>query len=210
MLGFVKEKWHSWLPYVFMLLAALSRWPGLFPPNFSAFYALAFCAGAFFPRGIKWWLPLGTLLVTDILLNTFYYHEPMLSPYMLVKTVSFILIVAFGCCFSARMSWLKLMGGGLLASVLFYLITNTASWIYNPEYAKTLAGWIQALTLGTRNYPPTWEFFRNTLMSGGLFTGLFAGAMKLTEAAESAKEKQEKPAEESEGEEAPAEEAKAN
>ncbi|MEY2429588.1 MAG: hypothetical protein QOJ40_2473, partial [Verrucomicrobiota bacterium] len=71
MLRPVKQKWHSWLPYVFMLLAALSRWPGLFPPNFSAFYALAFCAGAFFPRGIKWWLPLGTLLVTDILLNTF-------------------------------------------------------------------------------------------------------------------------------------------
>jgi hypothetical protein len=209
MLRFVKKKWHSWLPYVFMLLAALSRWPGLFPPNFSAFYALAFCAGAFFPRGIKWWLPLGTLLVTDILLNTFYYHEPMLSPYMLVKTASFILIVAFGCLFSARMSWLKLVGGGLLASVLFYFVTNTASWIYNPEYAKTVAGWIQALTSGTPNYPPTWTFFRNTLMSGGLFTGLFVGAMKLTQAAESAKEKQENPAEESEGEAAP-EEAKAN
>ena len=208
MLGFVKEKWHSWLPYVFMLLAALSRWPGLFAPNFSAFYALAFCAGAFFPRGIKWWLPLGTLLITDILLNTLYYHEPMLSPYMLVKTVSFILIVAFGCFFSARMSWLKLVGGGLLASVLFYFVTNTASWIHNPEYAKTVAGWIQALTSGTPNYPPTWTFFRNTLMSGGLFTGLFVGAMKLTQAAESAKEKQEKP-EDPEGEAVP-EEAKAN
>ena len=46
-----------------MLLAALSRWPGLFPPNFSAFYALAFCAGAFFPPTIKWWLPLATLVL---------------------------------------------------------------------------------------------------------------------------------------------------
>jgi hypothetical protein len=200
----VKEKWHGWLPYVFMLLAAFSRWPGLFPPNFSAFYALAFCAGAFFPPNIKWWLPLGTLLVTDILLNTFYYHEAMLSPYMLVKTISFIIIVALGCFFSARMSWLKLVCGGLLGAVVFYLITNTASWLHNPEYAKTLAGWIQALTSGTPNYPPTWTFFRNTLMSGGLFTGLFAGAMKLTEAAESAKEKEEKPADEPEAEEAPA------
>ena len=192
-----------------MLLAALSRWPGLFPPNFSAFYALAFCAGAFFPRQIKWSLPLGTLLITDILLNVFYYHASVFSAYMLVKTISFVAIVGLGCLFSPRASWLKLLCGGLLGAVLFYLITNTASWLYNPEYPKTLAGWLQALTSGTPNYPPTWTFLRNTLLSGGLFTGLFAGVMKLSEAAESAeeKEKEEEPAEAPEGGKAP-EEAK--
>ncbi len=74
MLGDVNGKWSKWLPYVFMLVAALSRWPKLFPPNFSAFYGLAFCAGAFFPRNVKWWLPLGTLVATDIALD-FYYHS---------------------------------------------------------------------------------------------------------------------------------------
>lgn len=185
MLCVVKGKWNKCLPYLLMLVAALSRWPGLLPVNFSAFYALAFCAGAFFPRRIKWWLPLGTMLATDFLLNAFYYHERVLSGYMLVKTLSFVGIIALGCRFSARMSWLALVGGGLVAAVLFYLVTNTASWLYNPDYAKTLAGWIQALTSGIPNYPPTWTFFRNTLLSGGLFTGLFAGAMKLTEPAES-------------------------
>jgi len=191
-----------------MLVAALSRWPGLFPPNFSAFYALAFCAGAFFPGGAKWWLPLGTMLVTDLLLNVFYYHQTILSGYMLVKLLCFAGLIGLGCLFSARMSWLKLLCGGLLGAVLFYLVTNTASWLYNPEYAKTIAGWIQALTSGTPNYPPTWTFFRNTLLSGGLFTGLFVGALKLTETAESAEEKEEKPEEEAEGEAAP-DEAKA-
>ena len=201
---FVRGNWNKWLPYIFMLLAAFSRWPGLFPPNFSAFYGLAFCAGAFFPRAMKWWLPLGTMLVTDILLNAFYYHQAFFSGYMLVKIVSFAALIGLGTFFSARMSLLTLLCGGLLGAVLFYLITNTASWIYNPEYAKTLSGWIQALTYGTPNYPPTWTFFRNTLLSGGLFTGLFAGAMKLT-AAESAEEKEpeERPAEEPEGDPAP-------
>ena len=55
---------------------------------------------------------------------------------------------------------------------------------HNPEYTRNLAGWLIALTKGTAGYPPTWEFFRSTLMSGGLFTGLFAGAMKLRAALE--------------------------
>ncbi len=94
-----------------------------------------------------------------------------------------------------------------MGAILFYLITNTAAWLSNPEYTKDLAGWIIALTKGTSGYPTTLEFFRNTLMSGGLFTGLFAGALKLTEAAESAKEKEpeEEPAQAPEGEEAPEE-----
>src|SRR5713101_7407789 len=124
MLLFVKGNWHKALPYLFMLVAALSRWPGLFPSNFSAFYGLAFCAGAFFPRQIKWWLPLGTMLATDFLLNAFYYHEPLLNGYMLVKTLCFAGIVALGCSFSPRRSWLALVGGGLLGAVLFYLITK--------------------------------------------------------------------------------------
>ena len=46
-----------------------------------------------------------------------------------------------------------------------------------------------ALTTGTAGWPQTWEFFRNSLLSGGLFTGLFAGAMKASQAVESAREK---------------------
>jgi len=30
-----------------------------------------------------------------------------------------------------------------------------------------------SLTTGLPGLPPTWEFFRNTLLSGGLFTALF-------------------------------------
>jgi hypothetical protein len=91
----------------------------------------------------------------------------------------------------------KLVSGGLLGAILFYLITNTASWLFNPfnnpEYTKTFAGWWIALTMGTKGYPPTWEFFRSTLLSGGLFTALFAGAMKLAEAMEPKEEKDEEP-----------------
>jgi hypothetical protein len=192
---------------VFMLVAALSRWPGLFPPNFSAFYALAFCAGAFFPRNIKWWLPMGTLMLTDLVLDLFYYHS--FSVMQMVNWAAFVGLLLFGTRFSARTSFLRLLGGGIIGAVLFYLVTNTAAWLFNPfnnpEYTKDLAGWFIALTQGTHGYPPTLEFFWRTLLSGGLFTGLFAGAIKLSEAAESAKEKEteEEPVAEPEGEPAP-------
>jgi hypothetical protein len=207
MLGDVNGKWSKWLPYVFMLIAALSRWPKLFPPNFSAFYGLAFCAGAFFPRTVKWWLPLGTLVVTDVALD-FYYQS--FSVLQFVNYGAYALIIWFGTRFSHRSYFLKLLAGGLVGAILFYLITNTASWLTDPAYTKDLAGWLIALTKGTPGYPPTLEFFRNTLMSGGLFTGLFAGALKLTEAAEPAEEKEKEQAEEPDGEQAPApEEGKA-
>ena len=46
------------------------------------------------------------------------------------------------------------------------------------------------MTTGIPGLPPTWEFFRNTLMSGGLFTALFVSSVKLTAPAESPADKE--------------------
>ncbi len=204
----MSEKWSKYLPYAFMAVAALSRWPNLFPPNFSAFYALAFCAGAFFPRSAKWWLPLGTLVFTDVALDLYYsihLHINAFSLSQLINYAAFGGIIWFGGRFSRRSSFLRLLSGGIIGAIFFYLITNTAAWLANPEYTKDLTGWIIALTKGTSGHPTTLEFFRNTLTSGGLFTGLFAGAMKLSEAPEPAEEKEpeEESPQEPEGQEQP-------
>ena len=208
----VNGKWSKCLPYVFMAVAALSRWPNLFPANFSAFYALAFCAGAFFPATVKWWLPMGTLVVTDVALNLYYLFALHINSFHWTQFVNYAVfagLILFGTRFNRRSSFVGLLAGGILGAILFYLITNTASWLFNPfqnpEYTKDLRGWFIALTQGTHGHPPTLEFFRNTLTSGGLFTGLFAGAMKLSEAAEPEDEKEKEPAEEPEGETAPGE-----
>ncbi len=202
----VKEKRKVWLPVLLMGCFALTRWPGVMPPNFSAAYALAFCAGVYFPGRMAWWLPLSTLVATDVLMNVAYYHVPPLDDRMLGNYLAYGASIFLGQRFKPSASWLFLLTGGLLGAVLFYFVTNTVSWMMDPAYAKTLGGWIQALTVGTPGWPHTWEFFRNTLLSGGLFTGLFAGAMKLGGAVET--EEQEEEAE-AEAEDAAAEEAKA-
>jgi hypothetical protein len=186
----VKAKWNCWLPAIFLALFALSRWPGLFPPNFSAATALAFCAGVYFRGAAAWWLPLGTMLATDVALNIFYYHVAPVGSYLWLNYAIYAGLIGLGRWFGRRAAFLKLLLGGLLGAVIFYLVTNTLSWLQDPAYAKTIAGWIQALTTGRLDvHPTTWELFRNTLGSGGLFTALFAGSAKLTESAESPADK---------------------
>ena len=213
MLGIVKGKIA--LPLALLVVFALSRIPGMLPQNFSAAYALAFCAGVYFSGRTAWWLPLVTLLLTDICLDIYYLHLNW-SVFSSLKDQSFnyvayLFLIWLGRRFKPGSSFIALLGGGILGALVFYFVTNTASWFFNPfgnpEYTKNLTGWLIALTKGTVGWPQTWEFFRSTLLSGGLFTGLFVGAMKLNEAAESAKEKEEKkePTEEPEAEPAPEE-----
>jgi len=169
------------LPAIFVAVFALSRIPGLMPPNFSVAYAFAFCAGAFFGGALAWWLPLVTMLVTDVALNLFYYHTAPVGFYLVLNYALYALLIALGKWFGRKAPFFKLLLGGALGAVIFYLVTNTLAWLQDAAYAKTLAGWIQALTTGRPDWhPTTWEMFRNTLLSGGLFTALFAAAGKLT------------------------------
>ena len=182
-----------------MLVFALSRIPGMLPQNFSVAYAIAFCAGVYLSGAMAWWLPLTTLLVTDIALNFYYWlglgynvwELPVLK-FQLFNYAAYVVLIWLGRRLKPKSSFFSLLGGGVLGALLFYLITNTASWFFNPfanpEYTKTIQGWIIALTKGTAGWPETWTFLRNTLLSGGIFTGLFVAAMKLT--AESPQEKE--------------------
>jgi hypothetical protein len=161
------------------------------------------------------------MLVTDLLLNLHYrrlyegnpdvYAAPMefFNPYLVANYVSYGLLTWLGTRFKPTAHWLKLLVGGVLGALLFYLISNTASWLQLPGYAKTFAGWIQALTIGLPGFPPTWTFLLKTLFSGALFTGLFVGALKLTEAGESAREKEAPEPEEQPDSDGKPEEAKA-
>jgi len=201
MLEKVKLNWNRILPFVFVALFALSRWPGLLPPDFSAVYALAFCAGVYFSRRLSWWLPIVVLLATDIGLNFYYQHKnPQFDVWsgdnltnLAFNYAAYGTLVFLGRKFKPQSSFLSLLGGSLLGAVLFYLITNTAAWFFNPfhnpEYVKTFASWILALTKGIGGWPSTLEFFRNTFLSTGLFTALFVVAEKLTAPVESPADK---------------------
>ena len=170
------------MPLVLMLVFAASRWPGMLPQNFSAAHALLFCAAFWLPGWMGWVLPLATIIVTDILLNLFAYNLPVMVPELISNWMILALFVVLAKWLARRRSYGRVFLGTLLGALLFYLVSNTVSWMANPAYTKTIVGWVQALTVGLPGFPPTWVFGLKSLLGTGLFTGLFAGAMKWSEA----------------------------
>src|ERR1043166_7474744 len=76
----LKVKWKVTLPFALMVVLAISMWPGVSAPmahalglfdgqNFSTAYALAFCAGVYFPKRLRWTLTLGMLVIVNMLTN---------------------------------------------------------------------------------------------------------------------------------------------
>ncbi len=167
---------RSWVLYlVLMLVFAATRWPGLMPPNFSAALALMVCTGAFLGRA--WFLPMGAMVFTDVALNLHYGAAPF-QAVLIPSYVAYALLLVLGAMAGPRASLPRMLGAGLGGAVLFYLITNTAAFLGSPDYPKSPAGWIQALTTGTEGWDETWKFFRNSLASTLLFTSLFTLAWR--------------------------------
>src|SRR5439155_7491205 len=120
----VKEKANLWLAGALIVVFALTRLPNMLPLSFSAAYALAFCAGVYLPRRPAWWLPVSIMLVTDILLNVFYYRVAAVGWYMVANYLSYAAIIWLGQKFLARASWLKLVGGWFLGAIVLYFVID--------------------------------------------------------------------------------------
>lgn len=145
--------------------------------NFAPVAAIALCGAAYLPKRTALALPLGSLLLSDVILNVFCYHEALLTWQIIPRYVALALISGIGFLLRDRVRIPGLIVGSVTSSIVFYIITNTGSWLGDPGYVKTLGGWVQALTTGLPGYRPTYTFYTHTLISDVLFTLLFAGCV---------------------------------
>jgi hypothetical protein len=147
-------------------------------PNFSPMAALCLCGAAFLPKRLAVVVPLVALLGTDIALNA-HYGFPLFTLEFFGTMVAFAAVTALGWQLRKNPRPGVILPAVLGGSFFFYLVTNTASWLTltEPSYAKTAAGWLQAMTTGLPGYPPTWMFYRNTLAGDMLFAALFLACM---------------------------------
>src|SRR5688572_13400984 len=172
------------LALVVLILAAAWRVLAIHAPalsNFAPLMALTFCAAVYFQDKRMWLVPFAALMISDLYLDYHYataYGETWTWPSVAVRLVCFALALPMGSLVARHKNWLNVFSGALAGSLFFYLATNTDAWIRDPFYAKTVAGWWQAMTIGRPEFPPTLLFFRNTLVSDLVFTGLFALMME--------------------------------
>ncbi|MDB4296138.1 hypothetical protein N9940_00925 [bacterium] len=164
---------QKWLPlFVFVVILGAARLLGTTigdVPNIQPFGALFFCGMAFY--GVKWlWAPALAWFLTYPLTNALNGYG--WSAQLLVPVLGFVAIIGLAKFFKGK-SFGKIFMGSLGAAVVFYLLTNTLSWAFDPGYAKSLDGWSQALFTGLPGFPPTWSFFRNSLIAQAVFTGCF-------------------------------------
>lgn len=146
--------------------------------NFSPVAAVALCGPVIFPRRVALVLPLAVLLASDLVLNR-YWGATLVTVEMGARYVALGLIALLGLRLRESRNLGVFMTASVGSSATFYFLTNTVSWLTAPEYAKTVAGWVQALTVGIPGYPPTWLFFRNSIVSDAAFTLAMLGCLAL-------------------------------
>jgi hypothetical protein len=149
--------------------------------NFAPVAAVALCSGIFLPRRLAFIVPLGALFISDIFLN-WHFHYALISPEMISRYLALAATVAIGFTLRNHPRLSNVLPASVLGSLIFYVVTNTSSWLTWPGYARTFSGWFQALTVGLPGYAPTWMFFRSSLISDLLFTILFVFCMAATSA----------------------------
>jgi len=105
--------------------------------NFAPLAAIALCAAAYFPTKFKFTVPMIALLISDVVLNVSYGFS-LLSPFVISHYIGFALVGGLGWLLRNRASLKTLLPASIAASVIFYVVTNAVSWLFDTGYLKNI------------------------------------------------------------------------
>ncbi len=140
-------------------------------PNFSAIGAVAIFGACYFKGLKKWIIPLAILWFSDIILNNVFYSQyydgfKVFGDFWVYA--SFIVAGVIAYKMLLKPSWGKLLLTGIIAGVVFYLITNFGVWLTGNLYPKTLTGLVASYEAGL-------PFFRNTILGNVFYSFVLVG-----------------------------------
>ena len=135
-------------------------------PNFTPIAAIALFGGTFLKRkDLAFMVPVAAMLLSDLIIG---FHSTMLPVYL-----SFIAIVGFGLFLQRRLTVMNTITASVVASLLFYLVTNFASWSSGMmPYPMNVAGLMQSYIAGL-------PFLFNGLLGDLFYTSVLFGAAYL-------------------------------
>lgn len=136
------------------------------PANFTPVAAVALFAGYYLPKKWAIILPLIIMLASDLFIG-FYDWKLMLVVYSCL-----IINGLLGLIIRNHRQPLAVLTATLTGSLLFFLLTNLAVWLFSTWYAHNLPDLLLCYTLAI-------PFFKNTLLGDLFFTGVFFTSYEL-------------------------------
>jgi hypothetical protein len=136
------------------------------PPNFTPILASAIMAPLLIKdRWLGIAIPIVAMFISDIVIGFYSYQLVIYSSIFAIALVT-----------PMHKNYLRLGVMAVGGSIWFFVTTNFAGWIIWDYYPKTIEGLLTCYTLAI-------PFFKNTLISTCLFTGLLTFSIKYLEVA---------------------------
>lgn len=132
------------------------------PANFAPIGAIALFAALYLPKKYALIIPLIAMFISDIFIG-FYSLPIMLSVY-----IGFTIMSLIGLLVKKNKKFSTILGGTLVGSILFFLLTNFAVWAFGTMYSYTFSGLIQSYTMAI-------PFFKNSLLGDLFYSGIIIG-----------------------------------
>lgn len=158
-----------------ILVAALTRVVP-HPWNFSPVEAMALFGGAYFAsRSLALAIPLVAMLASDLILamlngGAYWSYFGSVSFVLVYACIALSTVMAFGM--RGKVNGARVLGYSLAGSVMFFLITNFATWLGSPMYPQNAAGLMAAYAAGV-------PFFKGTLFGTLFYSALLFGGFAL-------------------------------
>ncbi len=154
--------------YVVLIMIAAGALMRLIPhwPNFTPIAAIALFGGTFLKRKeLAFAIPIAAMLLADMVLG---FHSTMFSVY-----ISFVAIVGMGLILHRKLTIVNTLTASLASSVLFYLVTNFASWTSGfMPYPMNIGGLMQSYIAGL-------PFLFNGVLGDLFYNSVLFGALYL-------------------------------
>jgi len=145
------------------------------PHNATPIAAMALAGGLYLGhKYLSYAIPFLTLFVSDLVLNNtinriFFTDQTgfiVWSDYMWFAYLAFGLTVVLGTVLKKLNKSQIIIGGALASSLLFFVVTNTGTWMTGSLYPKDFMGLMAC-------YAAAIPFFINTLLGNLVYTALF-------------------------------------
>ncbi len=172
----MKNKKHILLALGLILIAALSRLVD-HPMNFTPITAIALLSAFVFPGKWKLIVPFAAILLSDLALELKFgygFHSGTWLVYL-----GFALMILVGYFGIKRENALQILGSTVVASGLFFLLTNFAFFYPEVTEAGNLQGYPHNWSGIIGSYVAGLPFYRNMLLGDLIYTPLLFGLYAL-------------------------------